>query len=149
MREGKEMRAGGAYCLSRIAYWKRRVACGMWRVMSMSLLASRGIALGAEITDVDLTKLPPPSKEPVSFARDIRPIFEQSCFQCHGPEKPKSGFRLDQREAALKGGENGVDIVPGDSTKSPLIYYVARIAPDIEMPPEGKGTPLTAEQVGK
>jgi len=78
----------------------------------------------------------------------VRPIFERSCFRCHSAERPKSGFRLDNREAALKGGENGIDIIPGNSAKSPLIHYVARIAPDIEMPPEGKGEPLTAEQVG-
>lgn len=48
----------------------------------------------------------------------------------------------------MKGGENGVDIFPGDSARSPLIHYVARVVPDMEMPPPGKGDPLTAEQVG-
>jgi hypothetical protein len=55
---------------------------------------------------------------------------------------------LDNRESALKGGDNGVDIVPGDSGKSPLVYYVARLVEDMEMPPAGKGDPLTPEQIG-
>ena len=40
----------------------------------------------------------------------------------------------------------GVDIIPGDSAHSPLIHFVARLVPDMEMPQ--KGEPLTTEQVG-
>ncbi len=98
--------------------------------------------------EVDPSKLPPSAQTQVDFARDIQPIFEKSCFRCHGPEKPKSRFRLDNRESALKGGESGVDIFPGDSGKSPLIHYVAGLVEDMEMPPAGKGDPLTAEQIG-
>src|SRR5262249_41342885 len=42
----------------------------------------------------------------------------------------------------------GADIRPGDSTNSPLIHFVARLVEDREMPPPGKGTALTAEQIG-
>jgi hypothetical protein len=98
--------------------------------------------------ELDESRLPPSVSAPVDFARDVRPILDKSCLRCHGPEKPKSGFRLDNRAAALKGGENGVDIVPGNSAKSPLIHYTARLVADLEMPPEGKGEPLTREQIG-
>jgi hypothetical protein len=98
--------------------------------------------------EVDVSKLPPPASGPVEFVRDIQPIFEKSCLRCHGPEKPKSHFRLDNRESALQGGEQGVDIVPGQSARSPLIHNVARLVPDLEMPPEGKGDPLTPAQIG-
>ena len=82
------------------------------------------------------------------FDRDIQPILATSCIRCHGPEKPKSHFRLDNREDALKGGdENTNDIVPGDSSKSLLINYVARQVPDMEMPPVGKGDQLTPQQI--
>ena len=96
---------------------------------------------------VDVSKLPPPAATNIDFARDIRPILEANCLRCHGPEKPKSRFRLDNREAALKGGEEGVDILPGDSAKSPLIQYVAYLVDDMEMPPVDSGKQLTAEQV--
>lgn len=98
--------------------------------------------------DVDITKLPPAAKVQIEFDRDIRPIFEASCFRCHGRERPKSQFRLDNREDALKGGENGVDILPNQSDKSPLIHYVSGLDPDLEMPPKGKGDSLTKEQIG-
>ena len=98
--------------------------------------------------DVDVSRLPPPATNTISFDRDIRPVFEQSCIRCHGPEKPKSRFRLDSRESALKGGEQGVAIKPGQSAESPLIHYVAGLVEDMEMPPTGKGDPLTHGQIG-
>src|SRR5215471_671961 len=109
------------------------------------LLAPTFCSRAAEVNE---SQLPPPAKTTIDFEKDIKPIFEQTCWRCHGPEKPKSHFRLDNRESALKGGDNGIDIIPGNSAKSPLIHYVARILPDIQMPPEGKGEPLTPDQVG-
>jgi len=92
--------------------------------------------------------LPPAAALQVDFARDIQPILQSSCLRCHGQERAKSGFRLDDRAAALRGGERGLDIVVGHSAQSPLIHYVARQVLDMEMPPEGKGDPLTEAQVG-
>jgi hypothetical protein len=100
-----------------------------------------------EAAEIRGVRLPPPASVRVDFDRDIRPIFETSCLRCHGPERPKSHFRLDDRAAALKGGREGVDIIPGDSGKSPLIRYVAMADDVIQMPPPGKGA-LTAAQVG-
>jgi hypothetical protein len=97
---------------------------------------------------VESSSLPSPATKKIDFGQDISLIFERSCLRCHGPEKPKSRFRLDSREAALKGGAHGVDILPGDSANSPLIQIVAGLHPEIErMPPEGKGTPLTAQEI--
>jgi mono/diheme cytochrome c family protein len=101
----------------------------------------------AAVAAVDTSQLPPPAGVVVDFVRDIRPIFEAACWRCHGPERPKGKFALTSREAALQGGNNGVDILPGRSADSPLIHYVARLVPDMEMPPAGKGQPLTREQI--
>lgn len=99
--------------------------------------------------ELDPSKLPPAATGQIEFVRDIKPLFESHCYKCHGGEKPKSGFSLLTREGALKGGRDGVDIVPGNSAKSPLVYYTARVVEDMEMPPDGKGVPLTKEEVGK
>src|SRR5436853_5313144 len=71
---------------------------------------------GADSSD-EMAKLPPSATNHIEFVRDIQPILERSCLRCHGPERPKSKFRLDNRQVALAGGENepGRDIVPGDS----------------------------------
>jgi hypothetical protein len=99
--------------------------------------------------DIDITKLPPPStKKDLTYAKDIKPLFEKSCFKCHGTEKQKGKLRLDSLEAVKKGGEDGEVIVVGKSEKSPLVHAVAALDPDMTMPPEGKGDPLTKEQVG-
>jgi mono/diheme cytochrome c family protein len=89
-----------------------------------------------------------PAAGAILFDRDVRPIFEQNCLRCHGPEKPKSGFRLDNRADALKGGsDNRDDVVPGRSDRSKLIAYVAGLDPDMRMPPPDRGEPLTPAQV--
>ncbi|HUR44277.1 MAG TPA: DUF1549 domain-containing protein, partial [Candidatus Saccharimonadales bacterium] len=98
--------------------------------------------------ELNPAKLPPAATRPIDFARDIQPILEASCFKCHGPDKSKNGLRLDSREKALSGGDNGIDIIPGQAAKSPLVYYIARLIPAMEMPPANKGEPLTAQQVG-
>ena len=124
----------------------------LWARSWLCLLSGIGIALsGLPVSShaaIDEARLPPPANVTVDFGRDIRPIFENACWRCHGPERPKSHFRLDNRESALKGGDNGIDIIPGSSEKSPLVHYVARLVPDMEMPPAGKGDPLTLKQVG-
>lgn len=117
-----------------------------WRV-GLALAAGK---LAAVAADVEASKLPPATEDiRVDFNRDIKPIFEQSCFRCHGPERPKSGFRLDNRTSALKGGDDAPDdIVPGDSARSKLVQYVAHVVEDMEMPPPGKADALTAAQIG-
>lgn len=106
-----------------------------------------GVSLGA--AELDPAKLPPSAKQAgVTFDKDIKPLFEKSCFKCHGAEKQKGGFRADSLAAVLKGGENAPNLVKGDSAKSTLVYAVARLDEDDAMPPDGKGEPLTKEQVG-
>ena len=107
------------------------------------------ILVAADAKKVDLSKLPPASdKKGLTYEKDIKPIFEKSCFKCHGSEKQKGKLRLDTLEAALKGGENAPDFLPGKGDKSPLLHNIARIGDeDDAMPPEGKGDPLTKEQV--
>ncbi len=78
------------------------------------------------------------SAAPVDFVRDVRPIFEKHCVECHGEKKQKSGFRLDVKAAALKGGDDqGPDIVPGKAEESPLIHLISTTNEDELMPPKG------------
>lgn len=67
-------------------------------------------------------------------------LFEAKCLSCHGPEKQKGQFRIDQRESLLKGGESGVAaVVPGDPAKSGLFWMILLpTTHDLVMPPAGK-----------
>jgi mono/diheme cytochrome c family protein len=133
---------------------------------SLPALFIIGLAAAPLHSEPDLSKLPPPAtKTGVTYTADIRPLFEASCFRCHGADRQKGKIRLDSLEAVLKGGEDGKIVVVGESAKSPLVVAVARIDPDSAMPPMKKGhgggggpggppgggpppKPLTPEQVG-
>lgn len=117
--------------------------------MALTLLAH---AEGKK-SKADISKLPPASDQPgVTYGRDIKAIFDKSCIKCHGEEKQKGKLRLDSLAAALKGGEDGKVIEPGDSANSMLVHNVARIGEEDDwMPPQdnkAKIPPLTKEQVG-
>jgi len=107
-------------------------------------------AAGARAKDVDVSKLPPAAtKQGVTYDNDIKPIFQKSCFKCHGPDKQKAKLRVDTLAAINKGSENGKVIEAGNSAKSTLVHNVARIGDEDDwMPPVDKGDPLTKEQVG-
>ena len=57
----------------------------------------------------------------IDFARDIQPIFAQSCYQCHGDKVQMAGLRLDAKAMAMRGGQSGAVIIPGKS-KDSLLY---------------------------
>ncbi|HSH94071.1 MAG TPA: c-type cytochrome domain-containing protein, partial [Roseimicrobium sp.] len=66
-----------------------------------------------------------------------KPLLDANCTGCHGAEKAKGKYRLDAREAAIKGGSSGDPaIIPGKSESSPLVHYAAYLVPDMEMPPK-------------
>ena len=107
------------------------------------------LAVSTPAEDVDISKLPPASaQKEVTFAKDIKPMFEKACFSCHGEEKQKAKLRVDSVEAIKKGSREGEVIVVGDSAKSRLVHSVAGLIEDMMMPPEDKGDPLTKEQIG-
>jgi hypothetical protein len=89
--------------------------------------------------------LPPAAKIKIEFARDIEPLLSKRCVVCHGAQQQMSGLRLDQKDAALKGGKAGADILPGKSAESRLIRLVAGVDQKF-MPP--MGAHLTAEEIG-
>src|SRR6266478_8341673 len=71
------------------------------------------------------------------FEGKIRPIFSDNCYKCHsaGAEKIKGGLLLDTRDGALKGGNTGPAVVPGNLDKSLLIQAVRYKDKDLQMPP--------------
>jgi hypothetical protein len=114
----------------------------------IAALVVAGVA-SIQAEDVDLTKLPPvAAKKDVTFATDIKPMLEKACFNCHGAEKQKAKLRVDSIDGLKKGSENGPVMVVGKSEKSSLVHTVAGLVEDMQMPPEGKGDPLTKDQVG-
>ena len=120
---------------------------------SLALTAVQGEEKEKKNTKVDVSKLPPASTaKDLTYAKDIKPIFDKSCIKCHGSEKQKGKLRLDSLPDALKGGEDGKVILPGDSAGSILVHNVAHVGDEDEYmpPPDNKDRipPLTPEQIG-
>ncbi len=80
----------------------------------------------------------------IEFNRDIRPIFSDQCFSCHGPDSAsrKAELRLDKRDAAIEAGA----IVAGKSDESELFRRMLSDDPDEVMPPPSSHKSLSAAQ---
>ena len=105
---------------------------------NLLLVSLAGSASGASVA----------GSSPIDFNRDIQPIFETRCYECHGTKKQKNGFRLDRKQDAFHGGDSGKPaILPGQSSQSPLIQRLTTQDVDEKMPP--KGERLSSEQIGR
>jgi hypothetical protein len=83
-----------------------------------------------------------------TFNNKVRPILSRHCFKCHGPDDKarKAKLRLDQRDAALRGGRSKQPaIVPGHPEQSELIRRIFADEEGEIMPPPHTKNPLTAE----
>jgi WD40 repeat protein len=81
--------------------------------------------------------------EPVSYYRQVVPIFKRSCNGCHHPGKLKGELDLTTHAAILKGGKHGPILDLANSPKSSLLEEITGEEPS--MPKEGD--PLTKEEV--
>ncbi len=77
----------------------------------------------------------------VSFAKDVMPILESSCINCHGGEQVKEGLNMKTYAGLMTGSFNGAVIEPGNAANSFLIEQVVKG----EMPK--RGPKLTSEQI--
>jgi len=78
--------------------------------------------------------------EHVDFTKDILPILQRHCFECHGPGVQEGGLRFDDRDEFLSGGYSGPAIISNKPRESELLRRVSldRLHDDA-MPPVGPG----------
>ncbi len=116
--------------------------------------SGNGMAGTPGMSPAPAATLPPDStKTGVTYATDIRPIFQANCFKCHdstGPKKPKAGLALDILAGVLKGSRDGAVITVGNSAHSDLVLAVAHMSddPDTFMPKGKNAKMLKPEQIG-
>src|SRR6185295_6539866 len=101
---------------------------------------------GVVAADAAPQKAPDDPADVEFFEKKIRPVLIERCHSCHSATatKLKGGLRLDSLEAALKGGDTGPALVPGNLDKSLLVEAVSYKNVELRMPPKGK---LPAEQI--
>ena len=85
----------------------------------------------------------PAQDKPVSYHKDVKPLFTAACNGCHRPEKSKGELDMTTYPALVKGGKKGTAVVPGDPASSVLFKMIH--GPEPEMPEDGD--PLKPEQV--
>ena len=109
-------------------------------------LSRAWIALGwFALTATLPAQVPPNPPAKVDFARDVMPLLQNNCIECHGPKKQKAGLRLDRRSSALNPFERRV--IPGGSANSKV--YQRTVGEDFgpQMPPKGALRPEEIETV--
>jgi mono/diheme cytochrome c family protein len=113
--------------------------------LALALAAASWLVLGGVARgQVQGDKIPA-----VDFARQIRPIFSENCFTCHGPDdsQRKAKLRLDTRDGAFKALRDGsFAIVPGDVGKSVLLQRIRSHDPEQQMPPPKTNKKITPQQ---
>ncbi len=97
---------------------------------------------------VSTKKLPENIQEAFVYSDIIEPILKEKCFNCHNSTKQKGKLRMDDKDAFLKGGENGVIAIAGQADNSEM---VKRLVLDMDakhhMPPKGKTQPTEQDIV--
>ncbi len=81
----------------------------------------------------------------IEFNRDIRPIFSDRCYTCHGPSSTtrRSPLRFDTEEGAKQKLANHFAIAPGKPAESELLKRVTAGNSPLRMPPVSSGPALT------
>ncbi len=108
--------------------------------MSLFLVGSLATVVASHAAD---------QPKPVDFDRDIRPIFSENCYPCHGPDenKRKAGLRFDRKEGAFVKLKSGTfAIVPGNLEQSALVQRITTTNADDRMPPLDSTKKLSASQ---
>lgn len=119
--------------------WKRLPWLVLWSVAVVPVGAS---AVHAEPAAGDDR-----SAEPVSYHRQVEPIFRSRCFGCHQGAKQLGDYRMTEFSSLLRGGESGEPaVVPGDAEASYLVQQITPTDGFAEMP-KAPAKPLRPEEV--
>ncbi len=74
--------------------------------------------------------------DPVSYYKQVVPIFKRSCNGCHHPGKLKGELDLSSYPGLQKGGKHGAIVKAGEPAKSPLWEEIS--GDDPSMPKDGE-----------
>ena len=87
--------------------------------------------------------------EPIDFARHVRPILSDACFECHGPDakQREAELRLDTEAGLFRTQDEVTVVVPGDPAASELIRRITSQEEHDRMPPQGAKRQLTPKDV--
>ncbi|MCA8988508.1 MAG: DUF1553 domain-containing protein [Planctomycetaceae bacterium] len=138
-------------------YWnKRRTAAAEWLATTQPVTVPElveGFPANNEIDHFIAARIAAVAQEAkqsqqseVNYFKEIRPLLEKRCYDCHQGGKAQGHLQLDDHASVLLGGESdGPAVVPGKADASAIIARITSPDKDILMPP--KGDPLTEAEV--
>ena len=157
---GGTMSWGDGYLLEPIQSWRAANArtepapesvAGLENTPAVPVRPAAGVLLGGpsslDVSEETKPRLKDPEAEStpikMEFVKDIQPILERYCVECHGPRKKKGGLRLEPIDAAFPtGDEDFWTMLPGDGESSLLVQRMLLPRDDDEaMPPKGDAVP--------
>jgi hypothetical protein len=100
--------------------------------------------LAASVMAREQTPSSPQSPAAVDFTRDVQPILERYCYECHGRSKARAKLRLHGPAFITKGGNSGAALVPGKSHESLLIRRILDENEEDRMPLDADPLPDAA-----
>lgn len=121
------------------------------KLLLAALAATFSFAVAAS---ADPAALPPAStKTGLTYATDLKPIFDANCAKCHSGDKPKARLHMDTLEGILKGTKRGAVVTAGDGANSILVKAIAHQLPDHDgwmppMPNKAGAKTLTPDEIG-
>ncbi len=90
-------------------------------------------------------ELPRAVTRKVDFVRDIQPLLQKHCADCHGPDLQEGRLRVDARRSMFGGGITGPAVVAGKSEQSLLLRRVAGLDGEDRMPLDAD--PLSDDEI--
>jgi mono/diheme cytochrome c family protein len=99
----------------------------------------------AGLAGIGFARAEPPAAQDPDFKSVVAPLLARRCGACHGPATAESGWRIDDRERALAGGDSGLPgILAGRPEASEIVRRVTTDDAEARMPADAD--PLPAEE---
>ena len=84
---------------------------------------------------------PPDASTAAFYTAHVEPIFQANCYRCHGGLNHRGGLKMDTQAGLMKGGHDGIVLVPGHPEQSLLVKLIRHEGPaddPMPMPPKSK-----------
>jgi mono/diheme cytochrome c family protein len=97
----------------------------LWSGISLCALNGWSAEVSTNIVKIEVKPINPAEAAKVSYVRDIQPLFDSRCSDCHSGDDLKGDFSTESVANLIKGGKKSHPaIIPGKPDESPLVQYL-------------------------
>jgi cytochrome c len=92
-------------------------------VLALGITACAAALLFARSSHA-VSNTPRVAATPQFYSEHVQPILQGNCYRCHAGFNHRGGLQLDSRAGMLKGGKDGIVVVPGHPEQSMLVTLI-------------------------